>query len=61
MQYIAMWILCIDTDECTEGLHKCSDQSTCVNTLGSYKCVSADCPPGYKTTRGECTGKHPSA
>ncbi|XP_065890335.1 uncharacterized protein [Dysidea avara] len=55
---------CKDIDECKRGLHKCSDQSTCMNTLGSYKCVSADCSPGYRDTKdgckdiNECEGDH---
>jgi len=29
---------CIDTNECTEGLHDCIAPAICVNTIGSYRC-----------------------
>ena len=29
---------CDDIDECTLGTHTCSDDATCINTGGKYKC-----------------------
>ena len=28
----------LDIDECALGLHDCGRESTCVNTVGAYKC-----------------------
>lgn len=35
---------CADVNECALGTAKCSVNSSCTNTLGSYRCV---CKPGY--------------
>lgn len=29
---------CIDVDECSEQLHSCEHDESCVNELGSYRC-----------------------
>lgn len=43
-------LVCVDVDECTTpGVHNCSANSSCVNTLGSYTCV---CPDGFLLTPG---------
>lgn len=34
----------LDIDECDEGSAQCVNESTCVNTRGSYNCV---CQEGY--------------
>ena len=36
--------LCLDIDECTEGLDDCSDDAVCVNTEGSFSCT---CERGF--------------
>ncbi|XP_061468527.1 nidogen-2 [Rhineura floridana] len=36
---------CVDVNECGEGLNRCSQESVCVNTPGSYRC---ECPSGYQ-------------
>ena len=45
----------IDFDECAEGTHNCPGNSTCNNTVGSFKC---DCNPGfnYSDTTNMCQG-----
>lgn len=35
---------CQDVDECSSGEHQCDNSTSCVNTLGSYKCC---CPRGW--------------
>ncbi|XP_017039606.1 uncharacterized protein LOC108086987 [Drosophila ficusphila] len=35
---------CFDIDECSRGVHDCSEQMLCENLNGSYTCL---CPPGY--------------
>lgn len=37
--------LCLDRDECEEGVHNCTDTNKCINTFGSYDC---QCEVGYK-------------
>ena len=40
-----------DIDECRENLAFCSQQdSTCINTRGSYKCPVVRCPEGFAKT-----------
>jgi len=55
--YAYQILFCVDIDECKNGLHQCSAQSTCINTLGSYKCEGAGCPTGYKANGGRCKGE----
>ena len=40
-----------DIDECSEGLHDCHDDATCVDTFGDYECI---CKPGF---HGDGTNK----
>ena len=42
---------CEDLDECAMGLSACFHGASCVNTLGSYKCV---CGSGYHEVDGVC-------
>ena len=43
---------CIDVNECEEKDYTCTSNSTCINTIGSYKC---ECDSGYnKTDNQEC-------
>ena len=45
-----------DIDECSsEATLTCSDNSTCVNTQGSYKCT---CDAGFFKDGSNCTGEH---
>ncbi|XP_042316860.1 nidogen-2 [Sceloporus undulatus] len=43
---------CTDVNECAEGLSRCSPESVCVNTLGSYRC---ECPHGYELAADRAT------
>ncbi|XP_048340635.1 LOW QUALITY PROTEIN: nidogen-2 [Sphaerodactylus townsendi] len=36
---------CTDINECAEGISRCSRESVCVNTAGSYRC---ECPSGFQ-------------
>ena len=38
-------------DECKTGAHDCSDDSTCVNTLGSFSCK---CHSGFRMSGKTC-------
>ena len=42
-----------DIDECTSGVHDCSDVAVCLNTPGSYNC---SCREGYDGDGYNCTG-----
>ncbi|XP_045885734.1 pro-epidermal growth factor isoform X1 [Micropterus dolomieu] len=37
--------LCVDIDECKQGMHKCDKNAECQNTLGKYFCK---CQAGYQ-------------
>jgi len=37
--------VCVDIDECAEGLARCQPGAPCTNTPGSYAC---GCPPGFE-------------
>jgi surface-anchored protein len=43
--------VCADRDECAEGTHACTGNSTCVNRPGSYSCA---CPTGWESAGGGC-------
>ena len=45
-----------DINECTEGGSTCSPGQNCVNSIGSFKCISL-CPKGSYMDNGKCTGK----
>ncbi|GAA6092590.1 uncharacterized protein si:dkey-163f14.6 [Tachysurus ichikawai] len=51
-QWSGVTPMCIDLDECVEGLHEC--QQVCENTFGSYRC---SCRLGFQlsTDRMSCT------
>ncbi|XP_045626861.1 uromodulin [Ursus americanus] len=43
-------LVCVDLDECViPGAHNCSEDSSCVNTPGSYLCTCSD---GFRLTPG---------
>ncbi|XP_040314827.1 uromodulin isoform X1 [Herpailurus yagouaroundi] len=43
-------LMCVDLDECAiSGAHNCSEDSICVNMLGSYLCT---CPDGFRLMPG---------
>ena len=46
------WRTCHDIDEC--GLGSVCDQGQCVNTPGSFTCVTKECGPGQEERAGEC-------
>ncbi|XP_053113683.1 nidogen-2 [Hemicordylus capensis] len=43
---------CVDINECAEGFRRCSQESVCVNTPGSYRC---ECPSGYQLAADRAT------
>ncbi len=48
-----MWcFVLLDIDECVDPL-RCPGQE-CVNSQGSYRCVS--CKPGFDLLNGQCSG-----
>ncbi|KAL2082992.1 hypothetical protein ACEWY4_020765 [Coilia grayii] len=38
---------CEDVDECLTQQHNCSHGTTCINTGGTFQCVSPECPRPY--------------
>ena len=48
-------IFSADIDECEEGLHNCHEWATCINTIGSYKCM---CNPGSTGDGVDCIGEN---
>ena len=42
---VAKHIFVLDIDECLEQRGLCGPVGTCINTMGSYKCL---CPRGFK-------------
>lgn len=47
-----------DINECVEGTNNCHEKATCINLIGSYRCI---CRPGYSGNGFICTGKEQSA
>uniref|UniRef100_UPI00358F4E7C uncharacterized protein n=1 Tax=Myxine glutinosa TaxID=7769 RepID=UPI00358F4E7C len=48
---------CGDIDECLTGSHNCREEQRCVNTEGSFHCLSQDreCLPGFiRNIHGDC-------
>ena len=45
----------INIDECLEGIHNCSENARCENTLGSYTCT---CQIGFEGDGEICTSIH---
>ena len=43
----------LDINECNNGYHDCSENASCVNTPGSFKCT---CKPGYTGDGRLCLG-----
>lgn len=45
---------CIDVNECTRGIHKCTAKQVCKNGPGYYTC---QCPPGHRLDNSgyDCT------
>ena len=43
-----------DIDECSEGIHGCHGDATCVNTKGLYRC---ECSTGYHGDGKNCKGE----
>lgn len=39
---------CQDVDECVTGRHTCSENESCFNIQGGYRCLSFDCPNNYR-------------
>ena len=47
--------LCLDVDECREGLAGCKDTQECENEIGAYRCLGA-CKEGYRLLpNGTCS------
>ncbi|XP_065054879.1 fibrillin-2-like isoform X2 [Rhopilema esculentum] len=42
-----------EIDECTRGLHRCSSNAFCTNTVGSYRCI---CKSSYTGNGYSCIG-----
>ena len=55
MLLIANLMCCnyIDIDECSTGVHNCTQNQRCVNSPGSFIC---ECISGYGLTNGVCEG-----
>ncbi|KAL8168682.1 UNVERIFIED_CONTAM: Nidogen-2, partial [Gekko kuhli] len=49
---------CTDVNECAEAISRCSRESVCVNTVGSYRC---ECPSGFQLAadRASCLAIEP--
>ena len=45
-----------DDNECQLGTHNCGQAYECRNTPGSFRCVTKNCPDGYKLdySNGQC-------
>ena len=43
----------VDVDECTTGVHNCTQDQRCVNIPGGYDC---ECCSGYEKIGGVCGG-----
>lgn len=37
-----------DIDECVTGTHTCSENQSCFNVQGGFRCLSFDCPSNYR-------------
>ena len=44
-----------DIDECSANVGLCDFNASCINTLGSYKCL---CHPGFTGDGQNCTGRY---
>lgn len=63
--------ICVDINECTEGLHDCDPNGSCSNMTGSFtckcksgyegdgkSCTEIPCAPGYKKSGSGCVDIH---
>ena len=48
-----MFSLSLDTNECETSNGGCTENSYCINTLGSFEC---QCERGYEMMTDGCTG-----
>ncbi|XP_041035540.1 fibulin-2-like [Carcharodon carcharias] len=39
---------CRDLEECSLGTHNCTAAETCFNIQGGFKCLTFECPAGYR-------------
>ena len=48
-----------DIDECASGTHECGADFVCINTAGSYRCVTEEgCGDGFiQNAASSCIGK----
>ncbi|XP_015766999.1 PREDICTED: fibrillin-2-like [Acropora digitifera] len=44
-------VICIDIDECFDGIHECDSLAKCHNTAGNYTC---QCPDGFYSEWKDC-------
>ncbi len=51
--FLLMVIVLLDVDECALGIFQCNENTTCVNTIGSYNC---SCKPGFEGVGSDCYG-----
>ena len=58
MSLICSLDILLDIDECTTGVHNCTQNQQCVNRLGNYVC---GCVIGYELLNGICEGNTFSA
>ena len=45
----------IDIDECSTGVHNCTQNQQCVNRKGTFIC---ECVSGYRLLHGICKGNN---
>ena len=43
----------LDIDECSNGIHDCNENATCMNTAGHFNCI---CNVGYSGDGHVCSG-----
>ena len=43
----------LDIDECSNGIHDCNENATCMNTAGHFNCT---CNSGYSGNGHLCSG-----
>lgn len=54
MHCMLQWLLILDIDECSEGIHDCQEDTICVNEFDGYSC---QCQNGYQLIDGICKRK----
>ena len=55
INYLLLYILCIDIDECLTVLDACPSDMICNNIDGNYTC---DCPDGTMKNGTDCVCKN---